>query len=250
MQPERIDRIWECAKKVVLFIQDYANCPFMESLGIGLGQNSWDTFEEMAEELMLISSAESVLTWLKSIQNECFTLTGEQKARIKALETDLSLLCMELELTGLFEEAAFVIEKRRCHGDYTGYSDYWIVFDSGRRLFISVGIKNYQKNLREQLDAIRYFQANKGKYSAMFRNRILPKNPMLADVEVALEPDEDQERMHLYGTLVFTLNDGVKLVYRSTQVHMLLTRPEEDWFSFNECAENFTKRSVSQNNAR
>lgn len=239
MQPERIDRVWDVAKKVVLFAQDFDQYEFADHLEIG--QSAWDTFEEMAEEFASVSSIDSVLSWLNEIQNDCFTLTGDQKARIKRLKTELSLLRAELELTDLFGEEAFVIEKHRCHGAYAGYSDYWIVFDSGRRMFISVGIKNYEKNLREQLDAIRYFQKNREKYSNMFRKRLLPENPMLADVEVSLEPDEDKERLHLYGTLVFTLNDGVKLVYRSTQMHQLLTRPEEDWFSFDKCAKNFTK---------
>lgn len=67
---------------------------------------------------------------------------------------------LEQELTSLFGKKSAVRTKCACRGDYRGSYDYSLVFDDGSMLYISTGMTNYLKNLKEATEGYRFFKDN------------------------------------------------------------------------------------------
>lgn len=67
---------------------------------------------------------------------------------------------LEQELVSLFGKKSVVRKKSACRGDYRGKYDYSLVFDDGSMLYISTGMTNYLKNLREETEGYRFFKDN------------------------------------------------------------------------------------------
>lgn len=67
---------------------------------------------------------------------------------------------LEQELVSLFGKKSVVRKKCACRGDYRGRYDYSLVFDDGSTLYISTGMTNYLKNLREETEGYRFFKDN------------------------------------------------------------------------------------------
>ncbi len=63
------------------------------------------------------------------------------------------ILQMEREITRLFGESSYRVERRACTGKYRGHNDYSLVFGSGRRLYIGLDRRNYAGKLREASEA-------------------------------------------------------------------------------------------------
>ncbi len=90
----------------------------------------------------------------------------------------------EADLTRLFGETSYQVEKRPCRGKYRGHNDYSLVFGSGRTLYIGIDRRNYIRGLREHLEHIRYFRNHQAEYTQKVRAAVLANDTPFADAAV------------------------------------------------------------------
>lgn len=144
---------------------------------------------------------------------------------------------MEAELTALFGEQSYHVERTACRGKYHGHNDYSIVFGSGRRLYIGIDRRNYTAHLWEQLEKIRSFRARQEENREKIRAAVMAKSDLFTDVQLDILPHEHSQDLVVYAVVILTTKAGPRLVYRTTNMHYYLVGVWADWCSFEKCVE-------------
>ena len=153
----------------------------------------------------------------------------EQKAKVTRIKE------METELTALFGEQSYYVERTACRGKYHGHNDYSIVFGSGYRLYIGIDRRNYAAHLREQLEKIRAFRARQEENCEKIRSAVMAKCDLFTDVQLGILPHEHSKDLVVYAVVILTTKAGPRLVYRTTNMHYYLVGVWADWCGFEKC---------------
>ena len=148
---------------------------------------------------------------------------------------------LETELTRLFGETTYRVEKKACRGKYRGHNDYSLVFGSDRTLYIGIDSRNYIQVLHERLESIRYFRDHQAEYTEKVRAAVLENDTPFADAAVDIVPHEVCSCLAVYAVIVLSTNCGIRFVYRETMMHYALTGPGIGKYSFDVCVENMLK---------
>ncbi len=148
---------------------------------------------------------------------------------------------LEEELTRLFGETSYQVEKRACRGKYRGHDDYSLVFGSGRKLYIGLDRRNYVQKLREHLGYIRYFRDHQAEYTAKVRAAVLANDTPFTDAAVDIMPYDDSCDLCLYAVVILSTDCGIRFVYRETTMHYALVSPGVGRYSFDACIEEMLK---------
>lgn len=148
---------------------------------------------------------------------------------------------LEKELTRLFGESSYRVEKKTCRGKYRGHNDYSLVFGSGRTLYIGIDRRNYIQGLRERLESIRYFRDHQAEYTEKVKAAVLASDTPFVDAAVDIMPRETCNFLAVYAVIVLSTNCGIRFVYRETMMHYALTSPAVGKYSFDACVENMLK---------
>ncbi len=146
------------------------------------------------------------------------------------------ILQMEREITRLFGESSYRVERRACTGKYRGHNDDSLVFGSGRRLYIGLDRRNYAGKLREALEQIRNFRARQSENTERIRTVILENHTPFRDASVEIRPYDDAPDLFVYAVVILTAECGAQFVYRETNMHYYLVGGGGGWCSFERCA--------------
>ncbi len=141
----------------------------------------------------------------------------------------------EAELTRLFGETSYQVEKRPCRGKYRGHNDYSLVFGSGRTLYIGIDRRNYIRGLREHLEHIRYFRNHQAEYTQKVRAAVLANDTPFADAAVDIMPFYDTHDLCVYAVVILSTDRGIRFVYQETMMHYALVSPGIGKYSFDVC---------------
>ncbi len=144
---------------------------------------------------------------------------------------------LEKELTRLFGESSYRVEKRACRGKYRGHNDYSLFFGSGRTLYIGIDRQNYLRGLREQLEHIRYFREHQAEYTEKVRAAVRTNDTPFSDAAVDIMPYDSSNSLSLYAVIVLSTDCAIRFVYRETMMHYALTSPGIGKYSFDVCVE-------------
>lgn len=142
---------------------------------------------------------------------------------------------LEQELMCLFHETTYRVVKTPCRGKYRGYNDYSLEFGSGRRIFISVGWRNYLPKLRENLDHIQYFRAHQAENTARVKAFLAAHDTPFRDAAVEIVPYDGSNDLTVYAVVILTHQSGVKIRYRTTNLHYVLVSGDNKMDSFDGC---------------
>ncbi len=148
---------------------------------------------------------------------------------------------LEAEITRLFGETSYRVEKKACHGKYRGHNDYSLVFGSGRTLYIGLDRRNYICNLREQLEYIRYFRDHQAEHTEKVRAAVLANDTPFADAAVDIMPHDGSRDLCLYAVVILSTDCGIRFVYQETMMHCALVSPNSDKAFFDTCVEEMLK---------
>lgn len=149
-------------------------------------------------------------------------------------DTEMALP-LELELQELFGENSYQLERRSCTGKYRGHTDYTLVFGSGRRLYIGLDRRNYLNSLWDKLRAIRYFRAHQEENSRRITAALSAHETPFCRAEVEIMPYDDTSNLNLYAVVILHTRCGVRLVYRTTNMHGCLVGYDGPCFDFDSC---------------
>ena len=142
---------------------------------------------------------------------------------------------IEQELTSLFGEESYRLERRPCTGKYRGHTDYTLVFGSGRRLYIGLDQRNYLNSLHDHLRVIRYFRAHQEENTQRINAALAAHNTPFCRGEVEIMPYDDTSNLTLYAVVVLHTSCGARLVYRTTNMHGCLVGYKAPCFDFDIC---------------
>lgn len=144
---------------------------------------------------------------------------------------------MEEELTRLFGEPSYRVEKRACRGKYRGHNDYSLIFGSGKTLYIGIDRQNYLRGLREQLEYIRYFREHQAEYTEKARAAVRTNDTPFSDAVVEIMPYDSSNSLSLYAVIVLSTDCGIRFIYRETMMHYALTSPGIGKYTFDACVD-------------
>jgi len=144
---------------------------------------------------------------------------------------------LETELTRLFGETSYQVEKKPCCGEYRGHYDYSLVFDSGRKLYIGIDRRSYIPGLHEKLSQIRYFREHQVEHTEKVRVAVLANDTPFADAVVDIRPQDSGIHLSVYAVIVLTTDCGIRFVYRQTMMHYALVSPGIGKYTFDACVE-------------
>ena len=142
---------------------------------------------------------------------------------------------LELELQELFGEDSYQLERRPCTGKYRGHTDYTLVFGSGRRLYIGLDRCNYLNSLHDHLRAIRHFRAHQDGNSWRISAALAAQDTLFCRAEAEIMPYDGTLSLTLYAVVVLHTSCGVRLVYRTTNMHGYLVGYHAPCFDFDSC---------------
>ena len=142
---------------------------------------------------------------------------------------------LELELQELFGEDSYQLECRPCTGKYRGHTDYTLVFGSGRRLYVGLDQRNYLNSLHDHLRAIRHFRAHQEENSRRISAALAAQDTPFCRAEAEIMPYNGTSSLTLYAVVVLYTSCGVRLVYRTTNMHGYLVGYNAPCFDFDSC---------------
>ena len=142
---------------------------------------------------------------------------------------------LERELQELFGEDSYQLERRPCTGKYRGHTDYTLVFGSGRRLYVGLDQRNYLNSLHDHLRAIRYFREHQKENTQRITNLLKAHNTPFCRGEADIMPYDGTSSLTLYAVVVLHTSCGVRLVYRTTNMHGCLVGYKAPCFDFDSC---------------
>ncbi len=146
---------------------------------------------------------------------------------------------MEREITRLFGESSYRVERRTCSGKYRGHNDYFLIFGSGRRLYIGLDLRNYAGKLREALEHIRNFRAKQSENAERLKAVLSENNTPFRDASVEIRPYDDAPDLFVYAVVILTAENGARFIYRETSMHYYLVGggDGDGWCSFERCVQ-------------
>lgn len=147
------------------------------------------------------------------------------------------ILEMEREVTRLFGESSYRVERRACTGKYRGHNDYTLVFGSGRRLYIGLDRRNYAGKLREALEQIRNFRARQSENTERLKAVLLENDTPFRDASVEIRPYDGAPDLCVYAVVILTAKSGMRFLYRETSMHYYLVGGGDSWCSFERCVQ-------------
>ena len=150
---------------------------------------------------------------------------------------------IEQELTSLFGEESYRLERRPCTGKYRGHTDYTLVFGSGRRLYIGLDQRNYLNSLWDKLRAIRYFRAHQAENTQRINAVLSAHETPFCCGEAEIVPYDETNSLTLYAAVILSTRCGVRFVYRTANMHGCLVGYEGPCFYFDECMKHLLKDS-------
>lgn len=153
---------------------------------------------------------------------------------------------LEQELMRLFHETAYRVVKKPCRGKYRGYNDYFLEFGSGRTIYISTGWRNYLPKLREHLGYIRYFRAHQAENTARVKAALAAHNAPFCDAAVEIVPYDGKNDLTLYAVVILTHQSGIKIRYRTTNLHYVLVNGDNRMDTFDSCMEHLLQDSCGE----
>ncbi len=142
---------------------------------------------------------------------------------------------LEAEITRLFGETSYRVEKKACHGKYRGHNDYSLVFGSGRKLYIGIDRRNYVQRLQEQLGYIRYFRDHQAEHTEKVRAAVLASDSPYTDAAVDIMPYDGSHDLCVYAVVILSTDCGIRFVYRETIMHYALVSPSINKDFFDAC---------------
>jgi len=142
---------------------------------------------------------------------------------------------MEQELTELFGETTYRLERSPCRGKYRGHFDYTLVFGSGRRLYIGLDKRNYTRGLTEQLEHIRHFRAHQQENDKWIKETVLQCSNLVTDVYTDIVPYDGTKDLAVYAAVILVMKNGAKLLYRTSTMHWFLVGMQAEWCSCESC---------------
>lgn len=153
---------------------------------------------------------------------------------------------LEQELTRLFHETTYRVVKTPCRGKYRGYNDYSLEFGSGRRIFISVGWQNYLPKLREHLGYIKYFREHQAENTARVKAVLAAHDTPFCDAAVEIVPYDGTNDLNVYAVVILTHQSGLKIRYRTTNLHYVLVNGDNIMDTFDSCMEHLLQDSCGK----
>ena len=111
--------------------------------------------------------------------------------------------------------------RKPCRGKYRGHNDYSIVFGSGRELYIGIDQRNYVPKLKEQLGYIQYFREHQAE-------------------------NTEKIKAFLDAVVILTHEGGLKIRYRTTNMHYYLVGGDNGWYTFEECMAHLLEDSCGE----
>lgn len=153
---------------------------------------------------------------------------------------------LEQEITTLFGETSWQLERRPCRGKYRGHTDYTLVFGSGCRLYVGLDKRNYLNKLRERLQDIRHFREHQAENTEKIRGVLAENDTPFCDAEVGIVPDYGSSYLSIYAVVILHLKHGIRLVYRNTYMHGFLVGYEGSCFSFEDCMAHLLEDSCGE----
>lgn len=142
---------------------------------------------------------------------------------------------LELELQALFGETSSQLECKPCQGKYRGHTDYALVFGSGRRLYVGLDQRNYLPKLREHLESIRHFRTHQAENTEKIKAALAARDTPFCDAAADILPYDGTSDLTIYAVVLLTMSYGIRLVYRTTNMHYYLVGCTADWCSFDVC---------------
>lgn len=142
---------------------------------------------------------------------------------------------LEQEMTRLFHERTYRVVKTPCRGKYRGSSDYSLEFGSGRRIFISMGWRNYLPKLRERLGYIRYFREHQAENTARVKAFLAAHDTPFCDAAIEIVPYDGTNDLNVYAVVILTHQSGIRIRYRTTNLHYVLVSGDNIMDTFDSC---------------
>lgn len=144
---------------------------------------------------------------------------------------------MEEEITSLFGESAYRVERSPCRGKYRGHNDYSLVFGSGKKLYIGLDWRNYAEKLREKLEQIRHFRAHQVENTEKIRTVVRESGLPFNDASVEIRPCDGSRDLCVYAVVILSTKCGIRFLYRETSMHYYLTGCDGKWCAFDRCVQ-------------
>lgn len=125
--------------------------------------------------------------------------------------------------------------RKPCRGKYRGHNDYSIVFGSGRELYIGIDQRNYVPKLREQLGYIQYFREHQAENTEKIKAFLAAHDTPYCDAALEIVPYDGSKDLCVYAVVILTHESGLKIRYRTTNMHYFLVGGDNGWYTFEEC---------------
>lgn len=144
-------------------------------------------------------------------------------------------LVLERTLQRLFGEQTYRVEKTPCRGKFRGHNDYSIVFGSGRKLFIGQDQRNYLSGLRKQVGLIQYFRDHQAENTEKIKAVLASNDTPYRDAALEIVPYDGTMDLNVYAVVILTHQSGLKIRYRTTNLHYVLVAGDNIMDTFDRC---------------
>ena len=153
---------------------------------------------------------------------------------------------LEEAIRRLFGEKSYQVVRTPCRGKYRGHNDYSIVFGSGRVLYIGIDQRNYVPNLKEKLGYIQYFREHQAENTEKIKAFLAAHDTPYCDAALEVVPYDGTNDLCVYAVVILTHQSGVKIWYRTTNMHYFLVGGDNGWFTFEKCMAHLLEDSCGQ----
>lgn len=144
---------------------------------------------------------------------------------------------LEEAIQRLFGETSYQVIRTPCRGKYRGHSDYSLEFGSGRRLYIGIDQRNYVPKLREHLGYIRYFREHQAENTEKIKAVLASNDTPYRDAALEIVPYDGTMDLNVYAVVILTHQSGLKIRYRTTNLHYVLVAGDNIMNTFDSCME-------------
>ena len=109
------------------------------------------------------------------------------------------------------------------------------MFGSGRELYIGIDQRNYVPKLREQLGYIQYFREHQAENTEKIKAFLAAHDTPYCDAALEIVPYDGSKDLCVYAVVILTHESGLKIRYRTTNMHYFLVGGDNGWYTFEEC---------------
>ena len=142
---------------------------------------------------------------------------------------------LEEAIQQLFGETSYQVVRTPCRGKYRGHNDYSLVFGSGRKLYVGLDQQNYVPKLREHLACIRYFREHQAENTEKIKAVLALNDTPYHDAALEVVPYDGTMDLNVYAVVILTHKNGMKIRYRTTNMHYVLVSGENLMDTFDKC---------------